>query len=479
MNQTVNVVLYKDKSDDLIGTIKIRITENRKSKYINLKIRLHEKYWNPKSARVRKTPDLDYIELNSQIETKLKELETVNNRIEYVNKATSFLGYHKKIINRTINEGTSIKHQTIHNKLVAYLQTLNRVDLDFGELDTDFIWSFRKYLLQDLEENTATHYLKMFKGVMNKAAKENVYHYTINPFLSINFTTSKVRKESLTDEEIKRLIRLEIALENRLYRIKVAFLAQMFAQGMRVSDLFLLSWGKYKDGYINYKMFKTNKNINVFISENLWTLLIIQVKAFVKRNNIKLSALENIEVELQMKQKQAEEILRNEHGIYSGYHLLNYATIGIPELKEVELLQGQLRVSYKNIIGYLATNPEYKECLIFDFLEDKALKGIDLDKLAGDNYKKVYRFMKNKTIVYNRNLKEIQELAKIHTTLTTHLARHTYASQLLNSIDPVSIFDIAQALGHSDIKITQVYLSGFDTKRLEKHNTNLSNKFKM
>lgn len=55
----------------------------------------------------------------------------------------------------------------------------------------------------------------------------------------------------------------------------------------------------------------------------------------------------------------------------------------------------------------------------------------------------------------NAYLKEIADLAKIKKLLTTHVARHTFASMSLSN--NVSIEVISKMLGHSDIKTTQIY----------------------
>lgn len=55
----------------------------------------------------------------------------------------------------------------------------------------------------------------------------------------------------------------------------------------------------------------------------------------------------------------------------------------------------------------------------------------------------------------NAYLKEIADLAKIRKLLTTHVARHTFASMSLSN--NVSIEVISKMLGHSDIKTTQIY----------------------
>ena len=56
---------------------------------------------------------------------------------------------------------------------------------------------------------------------------------------------------------------------------------------------------------------------------------------------------------------------------------------------------------------------------------------------------------------YNEALKHIQKLAGIETNLTTHLARKSFATLLLNR--GVRLETVAKCLGHSDTKISSQY----------------------
>ncbi|MBO4965281.1 MAG: integrase catalytic domain-containing protein, partial [Muribaculaceae bacterium] len=55
----------------------------------------------------------------------------------------------------------------------------------------------------------------------------------------------------------------------------------------------------------------------------------------------------------------------------------------------------------------------------------------------------------------NAYLKEIADLARVEKHLTTHLARHTFATRSLSNHVPIE--SISKMLGHSDIKTTQIY----------------------
>jgi site-specific recombinase XerD len=62
-----------------------------------------------------------------------------------------------------------------------------------------------------------------------------------------------------------------------------------------------------------------------------------------------------------------------------------------------------------------------------------------------------------------KGLKRIAELCKITTNLSTYVARHSFATILKNS--GVNIALISEALGHSELSTTQIYLDSFENKQ--------------
>jgi site-specific recombinase XerD len=66
----------------------------------------------------------------------------------------------------------------------------------------------------------------------------------------------------------------------------------------------------------------------------------------------------------------------------------------------------------------------------------------------------------------NGYLKEIADLCEIKKTLTTHLARHTFATTITLS-HGVPIETVSKMLGHSDLKTTQIYSKVVDRKVAE------------
>lgn len=68
----------------------------------------------------------------------------------------------------------------------------------------------------------------------------------------------------------------------------------------------------------------------------------------------------------------------------------------------------------------------------------------------------------------NRNLKKIGQMANIPITLTTYVARHSWANTMRDMGFDLSI--ISTGLGHESLKTTQIYLSTIDTTTLAQAN---------
>lgn len=83
------------------------------------------------------------------------------------------------------------------------------------------------------------------------------------------------------------------------------------------------------------------------------------------------------------------------------------------------------------------------------------------------------RFNRERKLCHQIN-KELHKLADelgIKEDVTTYVARHSFATVLKKS--GVNIGIISQALGHQDIKTTQVYLSKFDDEQVDSAMKNL------
>lgn len=139
---TVKVVLWTRKDKNKLYPVKIRITENRKSSYINLGFSVEKRFWLKSTNRIS-TSHPNHIEYNFLIDKKLKELEKVDKQnIKVVKgKVNVFDDLEIKINNDFQNQYYSKKKfRTLYYHLKKYWGSL---DLHYYDIDKEFYWKKR------------------------------------------------------------------------------------------------------------------------------------------------------------------------------------------------------------------------------------------------------------------------------------------------------------------------------------------------
>lgn len=127
-----------------------------------------------------------------------------------------------------------------------------------------------------------------------------------------------------------------------------------------------------------------------------------------------------------------------------------------PKWKNIKLGRQSL-----DILGYyINTNNESE--YIFPILNDTT---------SVDDPEVFDRVKSSKNAKVNKGLQELAKLAGIDTHLSFHISRHSFARHATSM--GMNIFAISNALAHSDLKTTQVYLKSFDENLLDKEMENL------
>ena len=85
--------------------------------------------------------------------------------------------------------------------------------------------------------------------------------------------------------------------------------------------------------------------------------------------------------------------------------------------------------------------------------------------------KQKYQRIKKITYLINKNLHQIEKKLNIPIHLTTYVARHSFATVLKRS--GVNVALISEALGHSDLATTQIYLDSFENEQIDAAMANL------
>ena len=94
----------------------------------------------------------------------------------------------------------------------------------------------------------------------------------------------------------------------------------------------------------------------------------------------------------------------------------------------------------------------------------KLLPISDLDLSTESGYKRYQSLLRN----FNAGLKRLAKAFGVKVSISSYTFRHSWATNALRHHVPVEV--ISSALGHSDIRTTQIYLKGFDAVEIGKAN---------
>ena len=85
----------------------------------------------------------------------------------------------------------------------------------------------------------------------------------------------------------------------------------------------------------------------------------------------------------------------------------------------------------------------------------------DKERLPYNHKIALLKQVNSKNSILNKHLNKLAEMAGVTKKISMHIARHSFAN--IARQKKANVYDISKALGHSSLKITETYLSKFDT----------------
>ena len=294
MPATFKFYIREERKDDR-GTcpIYLRITHNRKRKYINTGIRLKPDHWHPDNEQVRKNYGTiaEVHKVNKRLakirsdaeeaywqldEEKKASADAIKKRLEYASKDNFF-----DLADEYLEE---IKPESFYNwkqsrvaigKLREYHGTKH---LPVNSIDADFLNEFIKKHLQRKLKNKASTIEKNFNPIRNILDVAVSKHLIAeNPARGNGFSLPKKNgsksKPKLTFEQIQQMEGLQLEPGSNLWHSRNAFVLSFYFCGIRFGDLAELRWQNVKGGRLQYTMSKTGTDIDVKMPEGSKTIL--------------------------------------------------------------------------------------------------------------------------------------------------------------------------------------------------------------
>lgn len=294
---SVKILLWKhDKKKDGTLPIALRITQNRKTRYIFTGKYLHEKDWDIKTSRVKKSHP-NSIRLNNFLSKKQTEANKTILNLEESDQLISSKQVKQEITSplgdKSFNEISSdyLKELEENKKLTRLSSDKARVNhliefsksdkLKFQEIDEAFL---RKYMIflkrkKKNSQRSVINALIVIRTIYNRAIKMGIIDRKFYPFGSdkIRIKFPETEKIGLSVEEMHVLESLENLTPQEEHARNV-WLFSFFLAGMRIADVLQIRWSDIYDGRLHYRMNKNEKLLSLKLPEKIYPILEVYEK---------------------------------------------------------------------------------------------------------------------------------------------------------------------------------------------------------
>lgn len=400
MATTFHLYLRKDKQKkNGEYPIYLRITSNRKHKYVSTGLSVQDKHWNDNKEIIRGSHH-NHKALNKILKDKIIEAERAYSDVHSGGKVSA-----SEIKQRIIHQENSdfftfaddyIKELKTKKKYYGRKATkvaftkLEKFQgqryLPFSEITPEFIEEFITYLKvkHDNAASTIRKNLQPIRRIIKRAMKAKII--TSDPFTIVDLPSIKqgTKKTKLKFVQIKAIEDLKLTPNTWNWNTRNAFLFSFYSGGIRFGDICCLTWQNVRSGRLTYKMGKNEKDFSTVLNDSQKKIL----------------------------------------DIYSGAgdeFIFPFLKSGKDYSDPAKL---RAAISSKNVLA------------------NRSLKRI---------VKKINRKIEDKEL----------SIPKIEKSVSFHVSRHSFA-QYAVSERGLDVYELMQTLRHSKVETTQQYLKGLD-----------------
>jgi integrase/recombinase XerD len=289
---SIKIILWKhDKKKDGTFPIALRITQNRKTRYIFTGKYLFEKDWDASASKVKKSYP-NSTRLNNFLLTKLKDAHKTLLDLETEDKTVSSNQVKKEITNPLSNKSFNeisqdfLKELEDNKKLTRLSSDKARVNhfiefaksdnINFREIDEAVL---RRYMIflktkKKNSQRSIINALIVIRTIYNRAIKTGIIDRKHYPFGAdkIRIKFPETEKIGLSVEEMQSLEKLK-KLTPQEQHAKNVWLFSFFLAGMRIADVLQIRWSDIYDGRLHYRMNKNEKLLSLKLPEKIYPIL--------------------------------------------------------------------------------------------------------------------------------------------------------------------------------------------------------------
>lgn len=281
MNVTIGVVCYKWKAlKNKEIPLQLRITKDRKKKYISLGITVKPEHWDfDKNEPKRNCPNKEEIqriilerkrEYQEQIlDYKIENKQFTSNSLVQKVSSPVKLKTVQSLFHIQIQRLTSaerLKYALTYKDLMNSLIKFNKhLDIYFSDIDIIWLKKYEAWLRSsNLKENTIGIRFRTLRALYNLAMEENIVKSEYYPF--DNYKVSKLKqktaKRSITKDDIMAIVNYQSLDKEDQFAVDL-FAFSYFMGGINFVDISRLTRKNIEDGYLCYIRKKTKRLIKL------------------------------------------------------------------------------------------------------------------------------------------------------------------------------------------------------------------------
>lgn len=283
MGTTYHFYMRKDKARaNGECPIYLRITKNRKPRYVSTGVYIEPKHWNKEKETIRKT-HRNAKALNNILTREQNKAEQVQDELS-VHGKDSAKAIQKRLKQQESGDffelADSYKQELEDQKKLSAIKTLsvtlNKLETFEGErqlplkhIDTEYLERFESFLKRkyDNRSSTISKNFEPIRAIIRKALQKHLL--SIDPFA--NFEGAKrgkpQPKTKLSMDQIKAIENADLKEGSNLWHTRNYFMFSFYSGGIRFGDLCGLKWKDIKGDRLSYQMNKNDKIFTVDLNQ--------------------------------------------------------------------------------------------------------------------------------------------------------------------------------------------------------------------
>ena len=272
---TIQLVLREDITRaDGTAPVYLRITQDRRSRYLKSEVAVEPKYWIKDKGRVRRSHPEHHV-YNDALERLYTDAKRVSLDLKGARTgrpsalavkrelkgegSSAFFPFAETYAAGQERRGKYWEWKKV-NVLLSKLRAFHKnQDLSFADIDRTFLERFDQYMREEKKngQNTRAKNLQVLHRIVKAAVREGIVRPGDDPFYHFTVKTAPTTKEKLTIDEMEALERLDLDAGSPLAVTRDAFLFSFYCAGVRFGDLCRLRWANVDGGRLTYQMAKT------------------------------------------------------------------------------------------------------------------------------------------------------------------------------------------------------------------------------